>query len=231
VPSRCYGTRMHHPRVCLVVVALLVTWGPLLLAGAVAAITVSGTVRDASGSPVPAAEVALLTAELTGIARTKTDAEGRFTLVAPAPGTYLLIARAKAFDEVRQVVIVVNADVSAVDIVIHPAGLREEVTVTSRGWVSTGADNVFGTADDRLTATGETLAQIQDRVLGTGVNASSLVSAIPGYGTFGVRAAFRAGPHQVTLDVENLNDRNYRGVSWGMDAPGRGVTVKYLIRF
>jgi hemoglobin/transferrin/lactoferrin receptor protein len=102
---------------------------------------------------------------------------------------------------------------------------------TSRGWVSTGADNVFGTADDLLTATGETLAQIQDRVLGTGMNASSLVSAIPGYGTFGVRAAFRAGRHQVTLDVENLNDRNYRGVSWGMDAPGRGVTVKYMMRF
>jgi hemoglobin/transferrin/lactoferrin receptor protein len=102
---------------------------------------------------------------------------------------------------------------------------------TSRGWVSAGADSVFGTADDLLTATGETLTQIQDRVLGPGVNASSLFSAIPGYGTFGVRGAFRMGRHQVTIDVENLNDRNYRGLSWGLDAPGRGVTVKYLTRF
>lgn len=102
---------------------------------------------------------------------------------------------------------------------------------TVRGWVSAGGDNAFGTADDRLTATGETLAEIQDRVLGPGVNASSLFPAIPGYATFGVRAAFRSGPHQVSIDAENLNDKNYRGLSWGVDAPGRGVTVKYGVRF
>jgi hemoglobin/transferrin/lactoferrin receptor protein len=102
---------------------------------------------------------------------------------------------------------------------------------TARGWVSAGADATLGTADDRLTATGETLAQIQDRVLGAGVNGSSLFPVIPGYATFGVRAAFRAGRHQVTIDAENLNDKNYRGVSWGIDAPGRGLMVKYKIRF
>jgi outer membrane receptor for ferrienterochelin and colicin len=102
---------------------------------------------------------------------------------------------------------------------------------TSRGWVSAGADNVLGTADDRLTATGETLAQIQDRVLGPGVNASSLFREIPGYGAIGVRAVFRTGGHQVTIDAENLTDANYRGVSWGIDAPGRGVTVKYQRRW
>jgi len=102
---------------------------------------------------------------------------------------------------------------------------------TSRGWVSAGADNVPGTADDRLTATGETLAQIQDRVLGVGVNSSSLFREIPGYGTVGVRAVFRTGGHQVSVDAENLSDRNYRGISWGIDAPGRGVTVKYQVRF
>lgn len=102
---------------------------------------------------------------------------------------------------------------------------------TSRGWVSAGPDNVPGTGDDRLTATGETLAQIQDRVLGPGVNSSSLFREIPGYATVGVRAVFRAGVHQVAVDAENLTDRNYRGISWGIDAPGRGVTVKYQVRF
>ncbi len=101
----------------------------------------------------------------------------------------------------------------------------------ARGWIGAGADLVSGTADDVLTATGETLAQIQDRVLGPGVNASALFPTIPGYATFGVRAALRAGRHQVTIDAENLNDKNYRGLSWGLDAPGRGVTVKYSTRF
>jgi hemoglobin/transferrin/lactoferrin receptor protein len=102
---------------------------------------------------------------------------------------------------------------------------------TARGWVGSGADNTFGTADDVLLVTGETLAQIQDRVLGPGVNSSSLFPEIPGYVTFGVRAGIRRGQHEVLVDAENLNDRNYRGLSWGMDAPGVGVSVKYLVRF
>jgi hemoglobin/transferrin/lactoferrin receptor protein len=101
----------------------------------------------------------------------------------------------------------------------------------SRGWISPGPDSALGTGDDRLTVTGETLAQVQDRVLGPGVNASPLLREIPGYATFGIRATFRAGRHQVTVDAENLNDRNYRGISWGIDAPGRGVTVRYAARF
>jgi hypothetical protein len=33
------------------------------------------------------------------------------------------------------------------------------------------------------------------------------------------------------VDVENLSDENYRGISWGVDAPGFGVAVKYLVKF
>lgn len=102
---------------------------------------------------------------------------------------------------------------------------------TVRGWVGAGADGALGTADDLLTATGETLAQIQDRVLGAGVNSAPLFTSIPGYATCGVRAAFRTGRHHVTVDAENLNDENYRGVSWGMDAPGRGVSMRYAVTF
>jgi hemoglobin/transferrin/lactoferrin receptor protein len=101
----------------------------------------------------------------------------------------------------------------------------------ARGWIGPGADTVPGNADDVLTATGETLAQIQNRVLGVGVNSSSLFTAVPGFATFGIRAGFRKLPHDVVVDVENLTDENYRGISWGIDAPGFGLTVKYLVRF
>jgi outer membrane receptor protein involved in Fe transport len=102
---------------------------------------------------------------------------------------------------------------------------------TVRGWVTAGPDGIFGNADDLLTATNETLIQVQDRVLGPGVNSSQLVSAIPGYVVFGVRFGFRLGPHMVLVDAENLGDENYRGISWGMDAPGRGISVRYRLRF
>ena len=80
-------------------------------------------------------------------------------------------------------------------------------------------------------APNETIAQIQDRVLGVGVNSGVLFSAVPSYVTVGVRGGLRFGPHQLLIDFENMNDENYRGISWGIDAPGRGIAVRYVARF
>ena len=102
---------------------------------------------------------------------------------------------------------------------------------TVRGLVASGPDATFGTADDTLIATGETLAQVQTRVLGTAASAP-LFPYIPGFATFGLRGGFRLGEsHEVVFDLENLNDRNYRGISWGMDAPGRSFGFRYRYRF
>jgi hypothetical protein len=35
----------------------------------------------------------------------------------------------------------------------------------------------------------------------------------------------------VLFDFENLTDESYRGISWGMDAPGRGIYVRYSLSF
>ena len=102
---------------------------------------------------------------------------------------------------------------------------------TARGFVSTGADGVFGNADDTLIQTGETLVQIQDRVLGVGVNSSQLWTEVPSYALVGIRFGMRFGPHSLTIDAENLTDQSYRGISWGMDGAGRGVSVRYSVSF
>jgi hemoglobin/transferrin/lactoferrin receptor protein len=102
---------------------------------------------------------------------------------------------------------------------------------TNRGWVGAGPDGAFGSADDVLSATGETITQIMDRVLGVGVNSGVLFSAVQSYVTVGVRAGLRFGAHQLLIDAQNLNDENYRGISWGIDAPGRGIAVRYVARF
>jgi len=102
---------------------------------------------------------------------------------------------------------------------------------TARGLVGAGPDTLIGTGDDILLVTGETLAQIQDRVLGVGVNSSSLFRAVPGYVTFGLRGGVRFGErYELTADFENMGDRNYRGISWGLDAPGRSVFVRFKAR-
>jgi outer membrane receptor protein involved in Fe transport len=102
---------------------------------------------------------------------------------------------------------------------------------TVRGWVTPGPDGAAGTADDVLTATGETLTQVQNRVLGTAASAP-LYTSVHGYTTVAVRGGFRIGTkHEFIFELENLTDENYRGIAWGLDAPGRGFSVGYTARF
>ena len=112
-----------------------------------------------------------------------------------------------------------------------------------RGLIGNGADARPNTADDILLATGETLAQIQNRLLPIGAtingvtitgNGSSvpLFDAVPGYGLVGVRGAYRFDKRsEVFVDFENIADKRYRGISWGIDGAGRGVTVRYRYKF
>ncbi|MFN0112577.1 MAG: TonB-dependent receptor domain-containing protein [Blastocatellia bacterium] len=101
----------------------------------------------------------------------------------------------------------------------------------ARGLIAAGTDGRFGTADDTLKPTGETLAQVQNRVLGTAASAP-LYTYIPGFLTVGIRGGFRVGDnHEIIVDFSNLNDKNYRGISWGTDAPGRGIGFRYNYKF
>ena len=82
-----------------------------------------------------------------------------------------------------------------------------------------------------MIATGETLSEIQARVLET-AGSSVLYDHLPGYVTFNLRGGFRfAERHSVVAELENIADRNYRGISWGVDAPGRSLTVRYAWSF
>jgi hemoglobin/transferrin/lactoferrin receptor protein len=112
-----------------------------------------------------------------------------------------------------------------------------------RGLISNGADNRPNTADDILIPTNETLAQVQNRLLPIGAtingvtvtgngSAVPLFTAVPGYGLIGVRGAFRFNESsEIFVDFENIADKFYRGISWGIDGAGRGVTVRYRFRF
>lgn len=88
------------------------------------------------------------------------------------------------------------------------------------------------TAGGRLRATGETLLEIQNRVLGPGVESAPLFSALPGYLTVDLRGGVRiSASHDLQLAFENITDRNYRGISWGMDGGGRALFLRYKVGF
>ena len=82
-----------------------------------------------------------------------------------------------------------------------------------------------------LLPTGESLTQVQTRVLGT-ANSAPMFTAVPGYGLFGARAGWRSTERSdIFVDCSNLFDRQHRGVSWGADGAGRSLTLGYLLRF
>jgi len=111
-----------------------------------------------------------------------------------------------------------------------------------RGLTTPGSGGC-NTAGGILIPTGETLAQVQNRLLPIGatingvtvVDANSNVpmfTAVPGYGLVGLRGAVHVTERSdVLFDFENIADKQYRGISWGIDGAGRGVTLRYRYKF
>jgi hemoglobin/transferrin/lactoferrin receptor protein len=101
-----------------------------------------------------------------------------------------------------------------------------------RGLVAPGPDGRCGTGDETiLLSTGETLTQVQNRILGS-LNSAPLFLYLPGYGLFNVRGGFRFGERsEIGIDFENITDKSYRGPSWGIDGPGRSISIRYNYKF
>ena len=100
-----------------------------------------------------------------------------------------------------------------------------------------------GSAGGILIPTGENLTQVQNRLLPLGAtingvfiagpdSAVPMFTAVPGYGLVGVRGSVRFSERsEVLFDFENIADKYYRGISWGIDGAGRGVTLRYRYNF
>jgi len=93
-------------------------------------------------------------------------------------------------------------------------------------------DGVCGTGDETvLLATGETILQVQNRVLGMS-NSAPLFTSLPSYAIFNLRGGLRLNEKsQIFLAFENIFDQSYRNPSWGIDGAGRSFSVAYRFRF
>jgi outer membrane receptor protein involved in Fe transport len=106
-----------------------------------------------------------------------------------------------------------------------------------RRFINAGADGAIGTADDIFAPTGETLAQIRDRVLpiGATINGVTIVdenSRAPlyvrtaGFASLNLRGGIAIAENVgLNIALMNLFDRNYRAHGSGIDAPGINLFV------
>ena len=112
-----------------------------------------------------------------------------------------------------------------------------------RGLTTPGTNGQCGSAGGILIATGETLAQIQNRLLPIGLtingvfvadnnSAVPLFPSIPGYSLFNVRGGYRFNEnHEVNFAFENITDKSNRLPGWGIDGPGRSFNFWYRYKF
>jgi hemoglobin/transferrin/lactoferrin receptor protein len=112
-----------------------------------------------------------------------------------------------------------------------------------RGVTTPGSNGQCGSAGGILISTGETLAQVQNRMLPIGATingirvanndtAVPMFSAIPGYGLLNLRGGFRfSESKELSIDFENILDKSHRNPGWGIDGPGRSITARYKMRF
>ena len=106
--------------------------GPVQAAAAAQATQViSGVVRDGGGGLVSGAVVIARLAG-GGERRTTTDANGQFTISVPAASSADLVVRSAGFAESRRSIPIAGATpLAAFEIVLLPAGVTEQVTVTA----------------------------------------------------------------------------------------------------
>jgi len=82
-----------------------------------------------------------------------------------------------------------------------------------------------------LVATGETVAQVQNRVLGTAASAP-LFTQTDGFAIVNLRGGFSVTSHlDITVIGENLADTHYRIHGSGVDGAGRNLVVRTRVSF
>ncbi|HEX6973120.1 MAG TPA: TonB-dependent receptor, partial [Vicinamibacterales bacterium] len=138
------------------------------------AASVRGTVTDATGGVIAGAAIRLEPASGGAARTTATGGDGRFAFEEVAGGTYLLTVTATGLATHVGAVDVIDRQSSAADVVLAPAGVREEVLVTATR-VATPASSIPNT----VTIVGRDA--IERRTAASGDLASLLESNVPGF--------------------------------------------------
>ncbi len=99
--------------------------------------------------------------------------------------------------------------------------------------LTNNSDGRCGTGDETiLLRTGETLLQVQNRVLGIGVDSAPLFTYLPGFALFNLRGGFKINEKsQIYWSFENILDQFNRKPSWGIDGTGRNFKIQYRYKF
>ena len=99
-------------------------------------------------------------------------------------------------------------------------------------YFNNGAVELGVVQDGILLSTGETLEEVQLRVLGPGLQGRPLFDETPGWWTMALRGGFNINASsELTFSIANIFDRNYRLHGSGFDSPGITAIAAWQGRF
>ena len=113
----------------------LALWIPLAALGQMPARNLSGTVKSASGSPLPTAQISVKNLASGSTVSTKAGEDGSYKLANLAPGNYEVSASAPGFISVRAFV-AINADQDQVANLTLSSGSEQRASSTVSGVVN-----------------------------------------------------------------------------------------------
>ena len=103
-----------------------------------------------------------------------------------------------------------------------------------RGLTTPGSTGICGSGGGILIATGETVIQVQDRLLPDLDNSISvpLFTSLPSYGLANLRGGITINEKaNIFWAFENIFDSFHRNPSWGIDGAGRNFTAQFRYKF
>jgi outer membrane receptor protein involved in Fe transport len=99
-------------------------------------------------------------------------------------------------------------------------------------YFNNGAVDLGVVQDGILTVTGETLEEVQLRVLGPTLEGNALFTETPGWWSLSLRGGYTFNAsNELHFAINNIFDRNYRLHGSGFDAPGFSAIAAWVGRF
>jgi hypothetical protein len=164
--------------------------------------TVSGTVRDQSGAPIPAASVTLTNKNTNVASSTKTNQVGSYVFPGTLPGPYTLTAESPGMQRFEGSLQVQVQQSAVVDVVLRVGQTATEVSVVDVTPLVQTGNATLGHVLERT--------RIEQLPI-NGRAVTNLLQTVPGME--GTRAfGLREGSYEISLDGSSLIDRNYGGV-------------------
>ena len=105
---------------------------PAMSAAQTPAVTITGTVRDASGGAIPGVTVTAVNVKTRGEVVTTSDGQGIYRLSDLLPGSYRLETTLDGFEPMKRDISIENGQPAAIDLTLTPARVTEGIVVTAR---------------------------------------------------------------------------------------------------